>query len=61
MEESKTFPEDSCDDLEGVKSCLEPEKDHFEAVILPIGRGDLRNCGWSKWAARVTLALGHFP
>lgn len=55
MEESKTFPEDSYNDLETVQSCLEPEKDHFEAVILPMGRGGLRSPCYSKWA------LGHFP
>lgn len=61
MEENKTFPEDSCNDLEGMRSCLEPEKDHFEAVILPIGRGGQRSARYSKRAAQGILALGDFP
>ena len=37
-----------------MRSRLEPEKDHFEAVVLPVGRGGLRSYGYSKWAGEVT-------
>lgn len=42
-----------------MRNCLESEKSHFEAIILPIDRGGLRSAGKSKWAGEVK-GLGAF-
>lgn len=41
------LPEHSCNYLEGVRSYLELEKDHFEAVILLVGSRGLKSVSYS--------------